>query len=85
MSRVESITVKYARKFNMGNFQTADLEVTLVASRDEGEDPAAAIAKLQDQARDAVRNEYRRLAAAQQAAPAASAPQAGPPPQQQPA
>lgn len=82
MPTVTTITVKYARKFNMGNFQTADLEVTLVASRDEGEDPAAAIAKLQDQARDAVRNEYRRLAAAQQAAPAASAPQAGPPPQQ---
>jgi hypothetical protein len=69
MPTITTITAKYARKFNLGNYQTADLEITLIGDRDEGEDPAAAIQKLQDLAREAVRAEYRRLAAAQAAAP----------------
>lgn len=59
--RVKQISVVYERKFNLGDYNSAHIGLTLWADLDEGEDPDAAVRELQQQAREFAKAEYRRL------------------------
>ncbi len=58
---IKTIAVKYSRKFNLGDFNSAELSVDMWASITEGEDEDACTMILQDKCREAVRNEYLKL------------------------
>jgi hypothetical protein len=53
--RVVSVTVTYARTFNLGDYNSMRLECDLAAEVDEDEDPAAAQAELFDLAKSTVK------------------------------
>lgn len=58
MPRIRTVHVSYARKFNLGNYQSAALECATWAELDEGEDPAVAAAELRRFCRKQVREEH---------------------------
>ena len=59
--RVNTVSVSYGRKFNLGDYNSLSLEVTLWADLEEGDVAQAVINSLQDQARNSVKAEYGRL------------------------
>jgi len=58
---IKTIAVGYSRKFNLGDFNSADLSVDMWASISEGEDEDICTQILQDKCREAVRMEYKKL------------------------
>lgn len=62
--RPKMISVTYGRKFNLGDYNSAEIAVTLWADLDqdgpEPEDAEIALRELQAMARDAVKLEYLR-------------------------
>ena len=58
---IKTIAVSYARKFNLGDFNSADLSCAMWASIAEGEDEDTCTMLLQDKCREAVREEYRKV------------------------
>jgi hypothetical protein len=58
---IKTIAVGYSRKFNLGDFNSADLSVDMWASISEGEDEDTCTQILQDKCREAVRMEYKKL------------------------
>lgn len=59
--KVKTVAVCYGRKFNLGDYNSLNLEVTLWADLEEGDSPDDVTGALQGKARDAVRREYSRL------------------------
>lgn len=55
--KVREITVTYGGKLNLGDYNSAHVEVSLTALLDEGETAEAVSAALFDQAKAAVRRE----------------------------
>lgn len=53
--RVVSVTVTYARTFNLGEYNSMRLECSLSAEIDEDEDPATAQAELWQLVKDSVK------------------------------
>lgn len=60
---VSKIAVAYQRKFNLGDYNSLSLECTAWADLEPGEDHIAQIAVLQEQVREAVRQEFSRIPA----------------------
>lgn len=60
--RIKTISVTYERKINLGDYNSATLGVSIWADVDEDEDPQTLTRELQKQAREHVRDEYKRLA-----------------------
>lgn len=56
--RVKTISVSYRRKFNLGDYNSLDLEATVWCDLDEGEDEAMIIAGQQTLVKNAVAREY---------------------------
>lgn len=67
--KLKTVSATYERKFNLGDYNSLALGVTLWADLDETDAPSQALADLQDMARERVRSEYGRLAAARAPAP----------------
>ena len=59
--KLTAIAVTYGRKHNLGNYNSAHVEVSLWADLEEGEDVAAATLELRERARDEVKAELMRL------------------------
>jgi hypothetical protein len=59
--KVTQVSVTYERKFNLGDYNSAHIGLSLWAQLDEGEDAEAVARTMQDQARGLVRDEYKRL------------------------
>jgi len=59
--RVNTVSVSYGRKFNLGDYNSLALEVTLWADLEEGDDAQTVVNSLQEQARESVKREYGRL------------------------
>ncbi|MGE4197656.1 MAG: hypothetical protein AB7G11_11095 [Phycisphaerales bacterium] len=59
--QVKTISVTYERKFNLGNYQSANLGTSIWAELDEDDDEAKCLERLRSQARASVRDEYQRL------------------------
>lgn len=57
--QMKTISVTYDRKFNLGNYRSLNLAVTLWADLEEGDDAEAAVAELQATARKLVKREMR--------------------------
>lgn len=57
------MSVTYERKFNLGDYNSLHIGVTLWADVEDGENHLVAIKALQDDARDSVKNEYSRIVA----------------------
>jgi choline kinase len=53
--RIKTISVTYGRKFNLGNYESANLEVTFWADVDEAEDIKAATDSLWAQAKENIK------------------------------
>lgn len=53
--QVREITATYGGKLNLGDYNSAHVEISLTALLDEGEDASAAAAALFEQAKAAVR------------------------------
>jgi len=58
---IKTIAVTYSRKFNLGNYNSAELSVSLWSQIDPEEDEECCILILQDKAREAVRSEYNKV------------------------
>ena len=56
--KIRTIAVSYHRKFNLGNFNSADLSCSLWAQIDGDEDEETCIQILQSKCREHVRAEY---------------------------
>lgn len=54
---VKTISAKYERKFNLGEYESAGLEVSTWADIDPEQDPAAAITELQELCKSQVRKQ----------------------------
>lgn len=59
--KVRSITVKYGRKFDLGNWNSAVIEALITGDLEEGEDAATAAASLFDQAKAQVKTQAKPL------------------------
>jgi hypothetical protein len=59
--RIKTISVTYERKINLGDYNSANIGLSLWADLDEDEDSDQAIADLQILARSVVRAEHKRL------------------------
>ena len=57
--RVTSVSVKHSQKFNTGNFTSLDLEVSIWAQLDSGDDASAVIDSLQEEARLRVLEDFK--------------------------
>lgn len=60
--KVKTVSVTYDRKFNLGDYNSATIGLTVWADVEENDDYDALVRRLQDEARTAVREEWRRLA-----------------------
>lgn len=60
--KVKTVSVTYDRKFNLGDYNSATIGLTVWADVEENDDYDASVRRLQDEARTAVREEWRRLA-----------------------
>ena len=58
---LKTIAATYGRKINMGDYNSAHVEMTLWADIDEGDDPATAAEALRQMARNNVMAELARL------------------------
>jgi hypothetical protein len=58
--KIKTIAAGYERKFNLGDYNSLNLEVTCWADLEDGDDPEASIQAIQDKCRNAVRAEYGR-------------------------
>jgi len=58
---IKTISVTYERKINLGDYNSAHIGLTLWADLDDDEDHAEAVVKLQRQAREFAKAEYKRL------------------------
>lgn len=58
---VTTISAKYSRKLNLGDFNSAHAEVTLWADLEEGENEEVAVIALREMARNNVMNELGRV------------------------
>lgn len=54
--KVNTISIGYERKFNLGNFEAATISVHMWASVDEDEDPDAVVAFCFEQAKQHVKS-----------------------------
>ena len=61
---VTSVGVKYSQKFNTGNYNSLELEVSMWAQLEHKEDASSAVESLQEEARIRVLDEYERSQAA---------------------
>ena len=61
MPRVKTVSVTYERKFNLGDYEMLHLGTTCWAELDPEDDPIETTQQLQQLAREAVRQEWRRL------------------------
>ena len=59
--QVKTISVTYGRKINLGDYNSAEIGLSLWADLEPGEDAEAATRELHAQARELVRAEYLRL------------------------
>jgi hypothetical protein len=59
--KVKTISVTYGRKINLGDYNSAEIGLTLWADLDEHEDHEEAVLQLQSEAREFARGEYKRL------------------------
>jgi hypothetical protein len=59
--KIDKIAAGYERKFNLGDYNSLSLEVTIWADVEDGDDPQAVIQAVQDKCRDSVKAEYARL------------------------
>lgn len=59
--KVKTISVTYGRKINLGDYNSAEIGLTLWADLEEGEDHVDAVRELQRESRELARDEYRRL------------------------
>ena len=59
--KLTAISGTYGRKINMGDYNSAHVEMTLWADLDEGDDPATAAEALRQMARNNVMAELARL------------------------
>jgi hypothetical protein len=57
MARVTSVTVRYARKINLGDYSSADIEVLLTAEPEGKDTPDLVVDSLFDLARTKVREQ----------------------------
>lgn len=61
--KVKTVSVTYDRKFNLGDYNSASVGVTLWADVEGDDDHTACVQQLQADARDLVRAEYQRMRA----------------------
>lgn len=65
MARITQVNVTYGRKFNLGDYNSAHIEISLWAELDEGDDAEAVTQDLWTQAKEAVKEQalplHRRL------------------------
>lgn len=59
--KVTTVSIVYERKFNLGDYNSAHIGLSLWADVEDGEDHQEVVRELQRQARDLARDEYRRL------------------------
>lgn len=57
MPKIKTIAVEYGRKLNLGDFNSATINLTLWADVDETEDPLVAIDQLFAQAKENVKKQ----------------------------
>lgn len=55
--KVKTISVTYGRKFNLGNYESAEIAATLWADLDEAENEAERTAELYTKAKEAIREQ----------------------------
>lgn len=55
--RVGKIAVEYRRKFNLGNYESMELGITMWGAVDENEDPEAVAQMLWEQAKNSVKEQ----------------------------
>lgn len=53
--KVKTISVVYGRKFNLGNYESAEIACTMWADLDDGESPEEKTQELYGKAKDAVK------------------------------
>lgn len=54
---VKTVSVQYGRKINLGDYNSAEISITVWADLDEGEDVQAALDLLYQQAKDNVKKQ----------------------------
>lgn len=59
--RIRTVSVTYGRKLNLGNYNSANISLTLWADIDATEDPSEVTPRLQEGCRQFVRDEVMRL------------------------
>lgn len=59
--RITTIAVTYGGKLNLGNYESATIEICLEAILEDGEDPAQAEVRLWEEAKRSVRAQARPL------------------------
>lgn len=59
--KIDKLSVSYARKFNMGDYNSLSLEATTWADLESSDNPVDCLEVLQEMCRVAVKNEYSRL------------------------
>lgn len=59
--KVDKVAVGYERKHNLGDYNSVTAEVSLWADLEDGDDPQAVIAELQEMAREDVKRELLRV------------------------
>lgn len=65
--QLDKVAVTYGRKFNLGDYESAHIEISLWADLEEGDDEAAATEALREMARNHVMAEAARVKTALQA------------------
>jgi hypothetical protein len=65
--RIKEITATWGGKINLGNYNSAHVEMTASAILDEGEDQKEAMAQLWEIVQESVRTEARKLVAVRKA------------------
>lgn len=59
--KITTITITYGRKINLGNYNNANLEVTLGAELDEGDDHNEAMSFLWEEAKSSAKAQVAHL------------------------
>lgn len=72
---IKTISTKYNRKFNLGNYESVEIEVGMWADLDEDENPETATAALREMCRMQVRDEILSLKSKKKKETASSSPQ----------
>ena len=67
--QITTVAVTYGRKFNLGNYNQAHVEVSLTADIEATDNVPECESALRQMCRDAVKNEYARLKAKHDADP----------------